>query len=217
MANISSNQEDYLKAIYLENLKGTLITNKLIADKMNVSAPSVSDMLNKLIKSKYLSKDDIYGFKLTEEGIGLTQTLLKKHRLWEVFLIEKLCYSWDEVHEDADALEHVTSHKLMNRLNEYLGKPKFCPHGKVIYGNGIEENFHSVVKMSELKVAQEGAIHIIEDDVLLLQYLANKNLKIHDHFIVEKIDDFDKTLILNVNGKKAEISAQAAAMIYVRR
>lgn len=217
MAHISSNQEDYLKTIYLENLKGNLITNKLISDKMNVSAPSVSDMMNKLIKAKYLKKDDEYGYKLTEEGISLTQTLLKKHRLWEVFLIEKLGYSWDEVHEDADALEHVTSSKLVEKLNEFLGEPKFCPHGKVIYGNGIEENFKSVIKMSELKVNEKGSVHIIDDDMLLLQYLANKNIKIHDEFTVEGIDEFDKTLILNIQGQKSEISAQAAAMIYVRR
>ncbi|HZJ87441.1 MAG TPA: metal-dependent transcriptional regulator, partial [Erysipelothrix sp.] len=86
MALISSSQEDYLKTIYLENLKGNFITNKLISDKMNVSAPSVSDMLGKLTRLNYLKKDEDYGYKVTNEGIELTQTLLKKHRLWEVFL-----------------------------------------------------------------------------------------------------------------------------------
>ncbi len=217
MAHISSNQEDYLKTIYLENLKGNLITNKLIADKMNVSAPSVSEMMGKLVKLKYLKKDPSYGFKLTQEGIDLTQTLLKKHRLWEVFLIDKLGYSWDEVHDDADALEHVTSSKLMEKLNVFLDKPKFCPHGKVIYGNGIEENFGSVLKMSSLKENEKASVHIIEDDMLLLQYLANKNIKIHDEFVVDTVDAFDHTLVININGEKVAISAMAAAMIYVRR
>ena len=217
MPHISSNQEDYLKTIYLENLKGSFITNKLIADKMNVSAPSVSDMLNKLIRLDYLNKDDNYGYKLSEEGIEITQALLKKHRLWEVFLINKLGYSWDEVHEDADALEHVTSKKLMERLNVYLDKPKFCPHGKVIYGNGIEENFDSVTRLIDMKKDQKGVIHILEDDMLLLQYLDKKNIKIHDEFTIESVDAFDGTIVLNINHEKVNISAQAAQMIYVRR
>lgn len=214
---ITTSQEDYLKIIYLENLKGNLITNKMIADKMNVSAPSASDMIHKLIKTDYLVKDDTYGFKITDKGISLIQTLLKKHRLWEVFLIEKLGYSWDEVHEDADALEHVTSQKLLDRLNEYLGKPKFCPHGKIIYGNGIEENFGSVIKLSEMSLNEEASIHILEDDILLLQYLANKNIKIHDELKLIEIDPFDHNLKLEINGKVENVSSQAAQMIYVRR
>lgn len=217
MALISSSQEDYLKTIYLENLKGNFITNKLISDKMNVSAPSVSDMLGKLTRLNYLKKDEDYGYKVTNEGIELTQTLLKKHRLWEVFLIEKLGYSWDEVHEDADALEHVTSDKLLNKLNEFLGKPRFCPHGKVIYGNGIEENFDTVITLSNMKVGERGAIHIIEDDMLLLQQLNKKGLRIHDEFVVESIDEFDQTFSLKMNDKPINISTQAANMIYIRR
>src|SRR5690554_2511812 len=120
MRKISSNQEDYLKVIYLENLKGNHLSNKMIAEKMSVAAPSASDMLGKLTKLELLSKDEAYGFKLSAKGIEVTQRLLKKHRLWEVFLIEKLDYTWDEVHEDADALEHATSNELMERLNKYL-------------------------------------------------------------------------------------------------
>ncbi len=217
MKTISSSQEDYLKTIYLENLKGNFITNKLISDKMDVSAPSVSGMLSKLTALDYLKKDEDYGYKVTDKGIVLTQALLKKHRLWEVFLIEKLGYSWDEVHEDADALEHVTSDKLLNKLNDFLGRPKFCPHGKVIYGNGIEENFDTVIKLSEMNVGDKGAIHIIEDDMLLLQQLNKKGLRIHDEFTVENIDEFDQTMSIRMNGQNINISTQAANMIYIRR
>lgn len=217
MATISSNQEDYLKTIYLENLKGNLLTNKMISDKMGVSAPSVSDMLSKLIKSSYIEKDKVLGFKLSDTGVKLTQQLLKKHRLWEVFLIEKLGYSWDEVHTDADALEHVTSLKLMEKLNEYLEKPQFCPHGKVIYGNGIEESFGSLIKMSQLEINERASVHIIEDDALLLQYLASKNIKIHDMFTIISVDPFDGTLTIEVNNMAIEVSFRASEMIYVRR
>lgn len=217
METISSNQEDYLKAIYVENLKGNLLTNKMISDKMGVSAPSVSDMLSKLIKSDYIEKDKTLGFKLSIKGIEATQQLLKKHRLWEVFLIEKLGYSWDEVHADADALEHVTSFKMMEKLNEYLERPQFCPHGKVIYGNGIEESFGSLIKMSELEVNDRASVHIIEDDALLLQYLASKNIKIHDMFTIISVDPFDGTLTIEVNNTAIEVSFRASEMIYTRR
>ncbi len=217
MRKISSNQEDYLKVIYLENLKGNHLSNKMIAEKMSVAAPSASDMLGKLTKLELLSKDEAYGFKLSAKGIEVTQRLLKKHRLWEVFLIEKLDYTWDEVHEDADALEHATSNELMERLNKYLDRPEFCPHGKVIYGNGIEENFGSVMRLSELKVGDKSSVHIIEDDALLLQYLSDKNIKIHDIFTIKEINNFDNSVLLEIEGKVSEISSRAAQMIFVRR
>lgn len=216
MKKMTRSQEDYLKVIYVENLKMNMITNKLISEKMEVSAPSVSDMLNKLIKADLLVKSKDYGYKLSESGIEATQELLKKHRLWEVFLIEKLGYSWDEVHEESDVLEHVTSLKLMDKLNEYLDKPQYCPHGKVIYGNGIEENLEDIKSMNFMQVGDTGSIHIIEDDILLLQYLSKKEVKIHDTFIVESQDAFDGTLHLSVNGTKVDISERAASMIYVR-
>lgn len=216
MKKMTRSQEDYLKVIYVENLKMNMITNKLISEKMEVSAPSVSDMLNKLIKADLLVKSKDYGYKLSESGIEATQELLKKHRLWEVFLIEKLGYSWDEVHEESDVLEHVTSLKLMDKLNEYLDKPQYCPHGKVIYGNGIEENLEDIKSMNFMQVGDTGSIHIIEDDILLLQYLSKKEVKIHDIFLVESQDAFDGTLHLSVNGTKVDISERAASMIYVR-
>ncbi|NLW15172.1 MAG: metal-dependent transcriptional regulator [Erysipelothrix sp.] len=216
MKKMTRSQEDYLKVIYVENLKRNMITNKLISEKMEVSAPSVSDMLNKLIKADLLVKSKDYGYKLSESGIEATQELLKKHRLWEVFLIEKLGYSWDEVHEESDVLEHVTSLKLMDKLNEYLDKPQYCPHGKVIYGNGIEENLEDIKSMNFMQVGDTGSIHIIEDDILLLQYLSKKEVKIHDIFLVESQDAFDGTLHLSVNGTKVDISERAASMIYVR-
>lgn len=217
MVTISSNQEDYLKTIYLENIKGKVLTNKRIAEMMHVSAPSASDMLSKLLKQDLLHKDKNLGFKLSKQGINLTQNLLRKHRIWEVFLIDKLGYTWDEVHEDADILEHMTSSRLMDRLNDYLNKPQFCPHGKVIYGNGIEKNFNTVVSLSELKVGDKGSVHILEDDRLLLQYLSQKKIKIHDVFEVVSINDFDQSMNLNMKGHTAEISYPAAQMIFVRK
>ena len=214
---MTPSQEDYLKTIYNENLKGNKITNKFISDMMNVSAPSVSEMMNKLIEAKLLRKDRVLGFALTDEGIAKTQVLLKKHRLWEVFLINHLGYTWDEVHEDADVLEHVTSNQLLDRLNIFLGKPQYCPHGKVIYGNGIEESFSKAEKLVSVDKGFEGYIHIIDDDKKLLQYLAKKKVKINEKFTVADIDNFDSTIILKINERLVSISPVAAESIYVRR
>lgn len=214
---MTPSQENYLKTIYNENLKGNKITNKFISDMMNVSAPSVSEMMNKLIEAKLLRKDRVLGFALTDEGIAKTQILLKKHRLWEVFLINHLGYTWDEVHKDADVLEHVTSDQLLDRLNKFLGKPQYCPHGKVIYGNGIEESFSKAQKLISVDKGFEGYIHIIDDDKDLLQYLAKKEIKINEEITVADIDNFDSTIILKINERLVSISPMAAERIYVKR
>lgn len=212
---VTRNQEDYLKVIYDENLKGTKITNKFISDSLNIKAPSVSGMLNKLIDDGYLVKDNKFGFLLTDEGMKITELLLSKHRLWELFLIEHLGYTWDEVHKDADKLEHVTSDHLLKKLNIFLGMPKNCPHGKPIYINNknVIDSFGD--KLIDKSVNFKGYINVIEDDSDLLVYLTNKGIKINDDFEIIEMSNLDQSVILLINNEKITISMYAANRIYV--
>lgn len=213
---ITKSQEDYLKIIFDENLKQNKITNKFISNSLNIKAPSVSNMLQKLINDSLIEKDELLGFSLTNKGKDLTKELLSKHRLWEVFLIDYLGYTWDEVHNDADKLEHVTSNELLIKLNEFLGKPKTCPHGKLIYINTDEKRTTLGNNLSELKVGYEGVINVIEDNKELLKYLDNKKIKLYDEFKIININKFDQSITLKVDEKDIIISNLAASKIYVK-
>ncbi|MEG0678352.1 MAG: metal-dependent transcriptional regulator, partial [Carnobacterium sp.] len=135
---MTPNKEDYLKIIY--ELGGTekKINNKEIVKRLGVSAASVSEMMSKLLKEGYIERLPYQGVELNEKGLRKASTLIRKHRLWEVFLVEHLGYSWNEVHAEAEVLEHVSSIELTNRLENYLNFPKICPHGGMIpEKNGI--------------------------------------------------------------------------------
>lgn len=213
---ITSNQEDYLKIIYDENLKQNKITNKHISDKLDIKAPSVTAMLNKLILEDYLIKDNKLGFILTNKGKEVTEELLSKHRLWELFLIEHLNYTWDEVHHDADQLEHVTSDQLLDKINTFLGKPTKCPHGKPIYINIKKEADSFGEILINQKINYKGKISVIEDNSELLLYLTDKNININDEFILISKNKLDQSLVLNINNTNITISNYAASKIFVK-
>ena len=124
----SSSKEDYLKAIYhLQAQDGVVSTNEL-AGELQTRAASVTDMLKKLKGQKLLNYEPYKGFRLSSEGRKVAVQVVRKHRLWEYFLVEKLNFQWDEVHEIAEELEHISSRKLIDRLDEFLGYPKTDPH-----------------------------------------------------------------------------------------
>src|SRR6476659_1373374 len=128
----SSSKEDYLKAIYhLQSQDGIVTTNEL-AGELQTRAASVTDMLKKLKEQKLLNYEPYKGFRLSAEGKKVAVQVVRKHRLWEFFLVEKLNFGWDEVHEIAEELEHISSRKLIDRLDEFLGFPKTDPHGDPI-------------------------------------------------------------------------------------
>jgi len=209
-------QEDYLKIIFDENLKQNKITNKFISEELDIKAPSVTHMLQRLEMDGLIEKNDKLGFKLTLKGEEKTKILLSKHRLWELFLIEYLGYTWDEVHKDADLLEHVTSDNLFKKLNIFLKKPKRCPHGKPIYINDDNTNDLLEKKLSELQIGDVRKINVIEDSSKLLKYLSEKNINLNDTFKLISINEFDKSFTINLNNNNVTISHIAANKIYVK-
>lgn len=211
---MTRSQEGYLKIIYENNLKKIKLTNKSLAQAMEVSPPSAWEMIDKLLKAGLIKRDEALGFSLSQAGKEKTQLILKKHRLWEVFLIDHLGYSWDEVHEDAVFLEHVTSDRLEERLNDFLGRPKFCPHGKIIYGNS-SDNDQELVSLASLRPGFKGRVLAIDDDSKLLVYLEKKGLVIGSHIELLAIDDYDGSFKIKLDSEKVDLAAKAGPSIYL--
>jgi Mn-dependent transcriptional regulator len=149
---LSITEENYIKAIFhlSEKSEQSVATND-IAAQVNATAASVSDMLKKLKQKKLITYEKYYGVKLTVEGQKQALAIVRKHRLWEVFLVDKLGYSWDEIHDLAEQLEHIRSEELIERLDKFLGNPKFDPHGDPIPDSSGKIQTVKHVLLSEVK------------------------------------------------------------------
>src|SRR5437868_332834 len=125
-------EENYLKAIYHLSLQSESVSTNQIAASLNTKAASVTDMLKKLADKKLINYARYQGVTLTVEGERVALSIIRRHRLWEYFLVEKLSFKWDEVHDVAEELEHISSKELIDRLDDFMGNPKYDPHGDPI-------------------------------------------------------------------------------------
>jgi DtxR family Mn-dependent transcriptional regulator len=199
----SSSEENYLKSIYkLQEQTGEIVGNSELAKALEVQSASVTDMLKKMAKKKLIHYEKSKGVKLTEKGKQIAVTIIRKHRLWELFLVEKLEFGWDEVHEIAEQLEHIQSESLINRLDAYLGHPKADPHGDPIpTAEGIFIKSKSVL-LSELKKGSEGKFTGVTDhSPTFLNYLDKIGISLGDTIKVKAIEEYDKSLTLQLKGK----------------
>ncbi|WP_369713150.1 iron dependent repressor, metal binding and dimerization domain protein [Leptotrichia sp. HSP-342] len=211
---MSKSIEDYLKGIYTLKKKKEY-SNKNLAEYLNISPASVSEMIKKLVNEGYLiiEKKKV---KLTEKGNNFALDIIRKHRVWEVFLFEKLGYDKEEVHKEAEILEHVTSNRLLQKLEKFLFYPKECPHGSPIFYD--LENFDeaNVIRLSEVEEDDEIVILSVEDNIDLYDYLRDLNINLKEQYIVEKKDPFDGPIYLKSEENNKKIVAfNAAAMIEV--
>lgn len=209
---MDSSRMDYLKAIFACFEKDGFATNKTLTDRLNVSPSSVTEMVKKLLTSGdvILDKKNIY---LSEKGLEEVKKILTKHRLWEYFLVERLGYSWQEVHEEADVLEHATSDLLKDRLNAYLNHPKHCPHGSEIFQNHTDEDY--LRRLDTLNKGDSGYIHRVSDDRGLLSYLEGKGIALNQEIFVKHIDPYDGSYVIEVEGKEVVLALLAAQKIRV--
>ena len=213
---MTPNKEDYLKLIFELGGYSKKINNKSIVAGLNVSAASVSEMISKLEKDGFVKHSPYQGVQLTDAGLQHASTLVRKHRLWEVFLVEHLDYAWNEVHEEAEVLEHVTSEELANRIEAYLGFPDVCPHGGVIPGNNQMIQERKMKSLNQCSLDEEVKIARVIDKTELLDYLASIDLGINEIVTVKKIGAYEGPLTLvNAAGKKYHVSFKAAHNIFV--
>ena len=216
---LSQSEENYLKAIYsLSELQGEAVSTNLLADKMSTKPSSVTDMVKKLSEKELISYQKYQGCELTVLGKKNALQIIRKHRLWEVFLVNKLNFGWDEVHEIAEQLEHIKSSKLTDHLEEYLGFPKVDPHGDPIPDkNGVFEKVKKSVALSEMKEKSKGIVIGVEDGSSdFFQFLNRYEIGLGTEIsIIEKFN-FDASVLVKIQGKEVSFSSLVANKIFLQ-
>lgn len=201
---LTTAEENYLKAIYhlSEGGKKSVSTNDIAAE-MKTKAASVSDMLRKLGEKEVIEYRKYYGLQITETGKRQALHTIRKHRLWEVFLVEKLNFAWDEVHEVAEQLEHINSSLLIQRLDAYLNYPKFDPHGDPIPDEFGDVRSRPRIQLNEMEIDQTGQIVAVKDSsAAFLRYLDKVGAYIGARIKVLDKVEFDGSLEILVDQKK---------------
>ncbi|MGZ5247884.1 MAG: metal-dependent transcriptional regulator, partial [Flavitalea sp.] len=215
---VSSSKENYLKAIYhLQGDDGMVTTNDL-AKELKTKPASVTDMLKKLKEQKLLLYEKYQGFKLSNEGRKLAVQIIRKHRLWEFFLVEKLHFGWEEVHELAEELEHIHSKKLIDRLDEFLGYPESDPHGDPIPDSNGKFSLRKDINLMELDLNREAIVSNISDQSPeMLDLLSHKEIKLGSRIEMKKKFSFDNSIEVKIkNGSPITLSETVAKNIFVK-
>ena len=211
-------EENYLKTIYhLTTLLDSEVSTNAIAEKMDTKASSVTDMLKKLSDKGLVNYKKYQGVSLTENGRLAAKMIVRKHRLWEVFLVEKLDFSWDEVHDIAEQLEHIQSDKLINKLDDFLGNPTEDPHG-----DPIPDVHGRIVKiekqlLSELHENQSGiCVGVKDTSSEFLKYLDKQEIALGSKISVITKESFDQSLRIQVGDRELTISHKIAGNLFVQ-
>ncbi|WP_089319378.1 metal-dependent transcriptional regulator [Pontibacter ummariensis] len=201
----SYTEENYIKTIFKLSANGTQEVNtNAIAEALETRAASVTDMLRKLSAKQLVNYVKYKGVSLTQEGEQVALQVIRKHRLWEVFLLEKLKFSWDEVHEVAEELEHVNSPLLIQRLDEYLGYPKFDPHGDPIPSESGQMMVKKQRLLAELEIAEGGVVVGVNDSQpLFLQYLNKVGISLGSRIRVVDKMAYDHSLEIVLEEEKS--------------
>lgn len=197
-------EENYLKAIYhlSDGGKSSVSTND-IASEIKTKPASVSDMLRKLSEKGLIAYRKYYGVQITEEGKKHALEVIRKHRLWEVFLVDKLSFAWDEVHEVAEQLEHIKSTLLIQRLDEFLNYPKFDPHGDPIPDEFGDVKSKPRIALNEMEIDRTGQIVAVKDSsASFLRYLDKVGAYIGARIKVLDKVEFDGSVEILVDQKK---------------
>lgn len=215
--NYTTSEENYLKTIFhLQEKEGTVSTN-VLAEKLQTKPASVTDMMKKLDGKKLLHYKPYYGFSLSAEGKKIALGIIRRHRLWEYFLSEKLKFGWEEVHLLAEELEHVSSKKLIDRLDEYLGFPPFDPHGDPIPDHKGKIRNIKKISLDQLPLQQPAeVVQVTNQSAEMLELLHHKTIGIGTKLEVKKFFDFDHSFELKIRNTIITISEQLAKNIFVR-
>jgi DtxR family transcriptional regulator, Mn-dependent transcriptional regulator len=214
--NYSVSEENYLKAIYHLQEDGGTVTTNAVAGKLHTKAASVTDMMKKLSAKGLLNYMPYYGFSLSNDGRKTAIFIIRRHRLWELFLSQKLGFSWEEVHLLAEELEHVSNRKLIDRLDEFLGFPSYDPHGDPIpdsKGKIIQRNNVPLLILPKNK--QAVVCQVTNQSAEMLELLKHKNIGIGTKLEIKKHFPFDQSLEIRIKTKTVTISEQLAKNIFV--
>ena len=218
MPHMTRAEENYLKALYhLSDGDDALVSTTELADHIETKPSSATDMLQKLHEKSLVAYTKYKGAKLSAEGRQKASQIVRKHRLWEVFLVDKLDFGWEEVHEIAEQLEHIKSPELVERLDEFLGCPRTDPHG-----DPIPDHKGHVVTIQKSLLADQPLessailMGIKDSDADFLRYLSQKNIKLGSCIRVLDKEPFDQSMTIEIDGQMHFISKTISTNIYVQ-
>jgi DtxR family transcriptional regulator, Mn-dependent transcriptional regulator len=217
---LSHTEENYLKAVFkISERKGKPASTNAISKAMDTSAASVTDMVKRLSEKGLIHYERYRGAALTEEGARIATHLVRKHRLWESFLVDHLHFTWDEVHEIAEQLEHIKSPTLVERLDEFLGFPKFDPHGDPIPDAEGNFTFRKQALLSDLKENERGVVVGVQDhSTAFLQYLDRMELVLGTKIEVLECFDYDESVRVRIAEEREQIlSKKVSQHLFVQR
>ena len=211
-------EENYLKAIYhISQYSNSGISTNAIAKKIKTKASSVTDMIKKLAEKDLVNYKKYQGVELTESGRRMAVSVIRKHRLWEVFLVRKLNFSWDEVHEVAEQLEHIHSEKLINQLDAFLEFPTVDPHGDPIPDkDGNIKKTEKVLLAQITDSEQYVCIGVDDSSAEFLKYLDKHKIALGTQFKVIAKESFDESMVIEIENRQLTVSKEVANNLYVK-
>lgn len=211
------NVENYLKNIYKLQSKIGRVATSVLAERLGISDASVSDMVKKLSEQGMVRYEPYKGVELTEKGRRMALKIVRRHRLWELFLVQMLDFSWDKIDAEAERLEHITSDDLERKLDEALGFPQIDPHGDpipTVDGEIIESDY---ISLADLDPGQSGIISRVSDSSPeILQYVTELGLALDKKVHVKKKMEFDGSLFIKIGSKEHFVSRKLAGSIFVQ-
>ena len=212
-------EENHLKAILsISLINPKKITTNAIAKEISISPASVSDMLKKLLEKKLIKYEKYQGVSLSKKGLTLATNILRKHRLWECFLVNKLKFDWSEVHDIAEQLEHIRSVKLIDKLDSYLNFPKYDPHGEPIPSKNGEFPKNKYTPLNKLCAGEKGQVMgVTIDEKSFLDYLTKLNINIGTNLHVLDIIIFDNSINVLIDEERTHISNDVAKHLLINK
>ena len=215
--SMTLSEENYLKAIYHLTAPGSDASTNAIAEQVEAKASSVTDMLKKLADKDLITYKKYQGVSLTDSGLHSAKMIVRKHRLWEVFLVEKLGFQWDEVHEIAEQLEHIKSEQLVARLDEFLDFPSQDPHGDPIPNARGEISATEKMPISEMPLQRDAIVVGVRDSSSsFLKYLDRQEISLGTAITATSREDFDGSMTIIAGENPMSISARVANNLFVK-
>tara|TARA_R110000868_G_scaffold161699_4_gene392490 strand:- start:4667 stop:5338 length:672 start_codon:yes stop_codon:yes gene_type:complete len=215
---MTRSEENYIKTIFHLGRKGTQeVATNAIAELMETKPSSVTDMIKKLSEKDLVNYKRYQGVSLTKLGTKTALGIIRKHRLWEVFLVEKLDFSWDEVHDVAEQLEHIKSDKLIDSLDRLLAFPKFDPHGDPIpdKNGGFKERDRDL--LSDVPINTVGVcVGVKDSSATFLKFLDKNGIALGNQIRVMEREEFDGSLNIEIDGRNMQISNVIASNLYIK-
>jgi len=212
----SEQVENYLKNIYKLQEQGRRVTTSLLSDRLQISAPSVSEMVRKLADEGTVSYTPYKGVELTTEGKKKALRIIRRHRLWELFLVEVLKYRWDEIDEEAERMEHIMSDKLEDRIDRILGFPSHDPHGDVIPTREGTLQDRNDLKLAAVEPGAEVIIVRVSDErPEVLQYMSKLGIRLGATVRIKERIEFDGSLRAEIGNREQFVSSKLAQNIFV--